>query len=228
MPIQYPTEIELEGPWLIDDEALFQLEQILNDEWNKLKSRRKSLIEKEANEKLQKWQESELVRDKRSARKKLEEFIADPSYKLARSSWKTVLSLQNKGTYPTDKFASASRDDALTHEVVTGFSTDLESADIRCRVYTKNWSNALVVEVSPETADEAREIFVTLRNWAEKNSSPSWQRLWKKLSGTNWLIWFLLLILSLGFGLQQSQAQHQTRSKGQRICLIMVSRNKIP
>ncbi len=196
MPIQYPTEIEISGPWLLDDKALLQLEEILDDEWNRLESRRKSLIEKEALEKVQRHIEAGfLEKDSDEEKENLEKYINDPSYTLARNNRKTNLFLKSKGTYSTEKFSSALRDNTLLNEIVTGFSVDIESADIRCKVYTKSWSNELIVDVSPETANEAREIYVALRNWAEKNSPPYWQQLWRKLSDINWYLWFSAILI---------------------------------
>lgn len=195
MPIQYPTEVDLPGPWLLEDQALLQLEQILDEEWNHLESRRNALIEDEANEKVQQWQKSGLLKTAKERKEKLKEFIEDPPYTLQRSKINVTLFLKNKGTYPTEKFSLALRDNALLDEVVTGFSVDMESADFRCRISTKSWSDELHIDVSPENTTEAREIYVSLRNWAEKNSPPYWQLLWKKIDNINWYIWLCLVLI---------------------------------
>lgn len=195
MPIQYPTEIDIPGPWLLEDQALLQLEQILDDEWNQLETRRNAQIENEANEKIQEWQQSGLLKASKERKEKLKEFIKNPSYTLARSKKSVTLYLKNKGIYPTDKFSLALRDNALIDEVITGFSVDMESANVRCRVGTKSWSDDLHIDVSPESSSEAREIYVSLRNWAEKNSPSYWQQVWNKINGGNWYIWILLLLI---------------------------------
>ncbi len=197
MPIQYPTEVEMPGPWLLEDQALLQLEQILDDEWKRLETRRNSLIEVEADEKIREWQDSGLLKTPKEKKDKRQEFIRNPSYTLARSNKNIVLFLKNKGTYPTDKFSSALRDNALLDETVTGFSVDMESADIRYKIRTKSWSDELHINVSPENTTEAREIYVSLRDWAEKNSLPYWQRLWNKIYGINWYVWLILVFMSL-------------------------------
>lgn len=198
MPIQYPTTIEISGPWLLDDESLLQLDAIVDEEFQRLESRRKALIEEEARKKVQERIESGFIKKGTEKEKEyLEIYINDPSYSLALSNRQVSLLLKNKVTYTTDKFTSALRDNALLDEIVTGFSVDIESSDIRCKVYTKNWSNELAVNVSPETNNEAREIFVSLRNWAEKNTSSYWKQLWGKIDFPLFFVW--LMVIFIGF-----------------------------
>ena len=152
MPIQYSTEARLPGPWLLEDEVLKQFDGVIDDEWNRLENRRESLIMKELEERLQRSQEQGRNQDISDDERNIlfNEYRENVSYTLRRSKRSVEIKLKSGGTYKTEKFISAIRDDTLRNEVATGFSFDIESADIRCRMDLSDSPNELRIDVSPE------------------------------------------------------------------------------
>ena len=152
MPIQYSTEARLSGPWLLEDDILQQLDKVIDEEWERLENRREFLIVKELEETLQRLQELGLHKNISDDERNIlfDEYREKVSYTLLRNNCSVEIKLKNGGTYKTDKFISAIRDDTLQNEVATGFSFDIESADIRCRMDLSDSPNELRIDVSPE------------------------------------------------------------------------------
>ncbi|MCX6828948.1 MAG: hypothetical protein NT002_06650 [candidate division Zixibacteria bacterium] len=184
MSIQYPTEMRIAGPWLLNDEALQQLDNILDEEWKRLESSRESLLTKDAEERLQYRQEQGLHKDISEGERisLINELRESASYPLRRSNRNINITLKGGGTYKAERFSTVMRDNTLLNEIATGFSTDLESADMRYRINVSSEQNELRIDVSPEQAPAAREAFVAFRQWAIKNSAPSWQRILGRFS----------------------------------------------
>lgn len=197
MTIKYPTEFKGNGPWLLDENALLELDQILESEWLKLEGIRNNLIDEAAKKEVEELNDKFGTYKTKSAKKKKIDEIKNDNlrfYGLKRSTKKISIMLKNK-KYETDRLLSAIQDNALTEEVATAFDADIESGEVKCKVHTSDWSDHLYIDVSPETSREAREIYVVLRNWSEKYSPTIWQKLWNKFHGITWGVWLLMLVI---------------------------------
>lgn len=193
--ILYATEATLEGPWLLDRRALEELEKVVEGEWQGLNQSLQDKLEQEAEEQLErginrgyyKNNKKELARIKK-------EIHADPPY-WARSEKTLTLGFSDGGSFISDSFNKPLRESTLYEKTATELDYSLKSADIQAGIHCSG--KRLRINASPNNAQVARELYVSLRQWADKYRPPIWQRIWVWLDGWQWPIYIVFAFASL-------------------------------
>lgn len=196
MPIQYPTEKRLQGPWFLTSDALIELDQVVDKEIAQLESRRQSLINQYAETRYEEYKQKGLFSRKQTSKertKEIDELKADPPYKLKAYDRSLDLFIKNGGKYRTEKFSTALNDNSLHQETIEEFSMNIESAEVRCSLYSEDRN--IKIRVSPEDLPDANELYSTLLRWANNYSAPTWQQIWIKYQSVFFAAWFFLLII---------------------------------
>ena len=187
-----PTEFSMRGPWLLSREVLLSLDSALDEEWERISARREALVAEHQSEASDRYL----------------------PYELKRSSKGVTLTLKSGAEFVSDSFAQALRDPSIASEVPVGFSASLEAADVRFKLSTSRWNDALQLTATPSDNREAQEALVLLSQWMRDHCAPLWQRIWSRLSGLQWFAWWLLLFVALSvIGAQSSPGERLARAR---------------
>jgi hypothetical protein len=196
--IIYSTELKIDGPWLINKDALSELGTIIDESWHNLNQRKSDII----NERVKKYLEEERKKGRldkltEDELKKEEDFARKQATSWYRTQDKNIIfKLGRDKTYATDSISTALKEQALINEEVTGLDIKFGSAEILAEVSVDKDYEKLLILTQPEREDASKELFVRLREWAIKYRAPIWQRLWKQLYGMQWFILLGIIILS--------------------------------
>jgi|SRR5882672_1404373 len=195
----YPTNEILYGPWLIEHQHLEAFDEILAQEWSRLTaSKQRKETEETEREidrfiKLNPW----LEKDPEKLRTKAKELIEGRShlYKTYSSRLKRVISvyLKDGKRIEVDSFQEAARHPELLEEVPHKFDLRLECGEIDCSMSLTN--SFLSIRVSPENLPEARDLFVSVKQWTARVRPPKWLEVWKRVNGLQWLAWILIVCI---------------------------------
>ncbi len=165
--IVYSTEETINGPWLINEEALSQLDVLVEKEYQRLRKRKEAVIEKEVNEDF-----NDLYME-------------------------YELNLGPGRTYVTDSLTQAMRDPAILGETPLALRLDLECGEVHAEFMVDGYDGNLDINVGPQGNAEAQELYSALRQWAMKWQAPFWQRVWHKHFGLQWGIWIVAILIAI-------------------------------
>jgi hypothetical protein len=228
----YSTKVYVKGPWLIDADALIQLDEILNDEWIRLQHRKEELLDGEAESQIRAWRElgiyEELSEEElRQKKEKLKEEKAIVS--LHKDKKEIRIYLPKSRSVVTNSFQAAFREQAIVEEMPIGFRVELQCGEVRCEMSLKREYNELSINVTPEKSREAWELFIALRQWVVKNRAPTWQRVWSGWAGFQWIIWVALIFLSATIISESlDYATPEAKSRAQKLLDSGISEAEIP
>jgi len=191
----YSTGLQIEGPWLLDADALAQLDDVLTDEWKRLQGWQEEILDEEAEAEIQRDREGGYYQGLPEAEllQKKKEVIERKGTRLSNRKEIRIHLLKSRSVL-VDSFRDAFKEQALIEEVPIGFEIHIDCGKVRCRVSLDRRSG-LSINASPEELSEARELFVVLRQWAMENRAPAWQRIWTRYHGIQWPIWYVILFL---------------------------------
>lgn len=189
----YSTQINLDGPWLIDRPALQQLAEIINVISDKFSSASEECINVELPKMLERYRPE----SRASVQEESREILAR-KYNLTR---KITLSLSNSRYIETEKIEELFSKPELLDELPTGFEAEIKAAHRSVTIkFDKGFFSDKVrlnIRTSPETDELARVAFVELQQWAVTNQAPLWQRIWVNYFGFGMTLWFLALFFSI-------------------------------
>ncbi|HKP37899.1 MAG TPA: hypothetical protein VJT71_13660 [Pyrinomonadaceae bacterium] len=196
----YPTNEILYGPWLIDREGLEAFDEMLDQEWERINAyndkKKEQEFEKRVQERIERYESEERDIDIETARQQEKRFSEEYSFlRSAYSSRSTrKINIQLKGKrIQANSFKEAFRDPELLGEVPRKFDARVECGEIDCTVILTG--NLLSLRTSPEDNREARELFVSLKQWVAGIAPPKWLHLWRRFNGLQWLLWFLTILV---------------------------------
>lgn len=192
----YSTELTINGPWLIDHNAVMELDNILDDAWEKLCHEEDAKIDNEANKE---FQEDPFYRHLKSSEEieskmaELKARIRDRWYRRRKKSIR--IDFIGSKSLIADSFKEAYKDRSILDDIPIGFRVQMDVNDIEASI--RLTENDLSVNVSPESLENAREFFVLLRQWMGRYKPPVWQRVWTAIHGFHWFM--LVILLSFGY-----------------------------
>jgi hypothetical protein len=189
----YRTTTRLTGPWLLDSTSLERLDKIIDELSPRLEEAQEAIfrerVQKEVNERL----EARPNDDRSEVEAKVEKSLRQLSYYISK---KRELSLTLKGdkTLRLATFKEAERHPEVQNGQITDFSMLLKCGEIKCELTT--WSDdQLSLDVSPAEAETSREIYTAIRGWAKSVEPSAPLHYWAKLSGLQWILYFVILWL---------------------------------
>jgi hypothetical protein len=195
--IYYSTQATMNGPWLLDSQALRDLDDRIESEWTRLENLQEELLDKQAQERFEDWVKSGIIKRAKKELERIREEVSEDSLYLNRSEKVVEIGFTDGSTYKNDGLGPAQRENALLQKLPNSFRYSVTRAGINCRVNCSG--NSLRIDVSPNENPAARELFVSIRQWAERYKPPIWQRAWGWLGGIQWMIWVLIWLLGLLF-----------------------------
>jgi hypothetical protein len=171
----YPTNVELEGPWLIPSNQLEALDKIVDGQVPFLEaSIERRLLEEIANQ-LSGRSEEEKAKWLAERRK---------SY-LFQLKREVNIQLADGKEISSKSFREAIALPEVTYSRIVGFSMELENGEARSRIRA---GRNLQISVSGNNSQEREVLFTALRQWTNDIQAPSWQRawLWMTDQGLQW------------------------------------------
>jgi len=182
----YPDSNSFNGPFLIDSENLFELDNIIEEDWQNYQSMNDEKFNIELEEKLKTYPnrkreevENELSSSYRFEKKRELEIIFKSGNKLQCTSFK-----------------EAAIEPSAKNEIPIGFNYIIKTYDNNTNIsISKYSSSSLDISVSPNNSTN-NEILFKLTRWAESNQSKKWIQIWKSNFMFVWFLFFLYLWIS--------------------------------
>ena len=208
----YTTKTALDGPWLLNTDSLKEFDAILAAGWAKFEKRRKSLLKAEADNLRKKYQHIE----KEHKKEVQKEINAQREHSFYSKSNKLLYIYYPDGsTFKCESFDDAFKERSIIHKRPNGFGIQYLCGDINCQIKTEDLPLKLVIEILPEDAPEARELFTEVCNWAgdiRRHSIGQW--IWGKLAEYRIMVLvFIFILISLLYILSQNSNLASIRSQ---------------
>jgi len=195
----YSTSESFNGPWLIDKEALSELDKVIDDAYEILNTSYEQFLdqmtENDVNESIEIEKKFGELKQERleDIKKKSQERIKRYYRPLKKS---ISLEFAQSKKLDVNSFSEAMRDNSLINEKAIGFKIKLDTYNDEISIIVGNWRNNLEIESSPESSEISKELFMHFRNWAIKYQAPKWQQIWQNLNGQQWAVWMILLLVT--------------------------------
>jgi hypothetical protein len=196
----YSTELDFRGPWLLETEALEQLHKILDSAWLTYQETKLALIEQtvvaaaaQEARKRGRTVDDEWMREQRLL--EMRRYSSDKR--------RVRVDLGGSKSITTETVSQAIAELAVTNELPAAMDISLQMKTIEASVSvggSRIWrSDSLRIRVSPESNQEARELFGALRQWAKTYQPPIWQQVWPIEPFYHWMVWIFLVYIGFIF-----------------------------
>lgn len=179
----YATRLRESGPFLVDSDDLFELDALVNSEWERLGKHEQELIEKEIQRMTaENWPGGQ-------------EKIAQRARSVVEGYRRRSLTIFLPGgqKLAAKTFAEAARHDELIQQRAWAFDLKMQRGDVQLQVELGRYGDTIEIEATPEGSEDARELFAATRDWLHKVRVPAWQRVWAAAAAP--LVWPLYLAL---------------------------------
>lgn len=218
------------GIWLLDNNALQAFDEILDEEWNRLREITEQKIEQEINIQLeaQTPRGSKMPQDDTNLlalRSQLRTEI-EKSYPFHRNSCLLTVHMASGQKFKVPNFKEIMADPAAQHELPAKFVLNMVSETIECNVEMED--KRISIRVSPEDAQEASTIFLKFAQWVQRFKSPKWFYWWREFKGMHAFLLILLLQLLLVFGGLSVTREQSITVEAQQLLKQGISQAEIP
>ena len=105
-----------------------------------------------------------------------------------------TIEVQEGSKIQGESFAEILRQPSLEMATPTEVKMEVKANGATCTVGFRSFAG-LMVQYYPENSPVVSELFASLREWALRNQPSRWQRIWVRLDGLQWLLFFLLLVV---------------------------------
>jgi|GEM_PF-2129789 len=198
------------GIWLLDKNALLEIDEIIEDEWQNLKEIKEQKIIEERDIRLQNKLGTDYFREqfenlsKEEKDKYINEIRNDTakSYPYNREIKEVVIKLKSGQKIITKTFKEAIENPLSFDQIPVSFELKIEVGIISANLELDN--NYLTIATSPETNHLANTIFIKFEQWAEQYKNNKIIIWWKEstpfvqISGT----FIVTMLVSRNFGRQ--------------------------
>lgn len=196
--LEYPATLWIEGPWLVDRDALDKLDKIIRREFSRLVEINERQLNEELHLKTEQWRERE--RSEETLKKRVDEFATwlRSSYEQRREC-KVTIDIGGK-TLTGDSVCDAARHQELANARPQGLRVHMRGGETTCSLSIDGRSHATAqLRVDCNDADTRNELFLALREWVDGVTPPKWQQLWYKFGAAGgWLVFGFLQLAALG------------------------------
>jgi len=187
--LTYPTQTTVRGPLLIDSDQLTTLDNIFDEQMEKLRAVWKEdpaiMVQVRIGDDINRVTD---VKTKARIIKDTQETVASVYGGESRSA---VIYLPKGRTVSSDRFSDAIAQAHVADQVANGFRYDLQVGITKASVSLSPDSESLNVQVSAEQQTIGLALFGLLENWISDIRPPRWQRLWAQLT----LVFVVLLFV---------------------------------
>jgi hypothetical protein len=201
MSVVRKTDVDLSGPWLLDQSALRELDKIIDEAIERFSRHQKKemarvLRGEYAKEKGSNYWPTLSEEKQRETLRRVRQRVK-ASREFGRRSRKITLRLKSGKRVPdVERFEEAIVHPDFAKELPVGFKLAVKhgATDIEMQLSTL-WSEKLQINVAPPEGTACYDAFVELHQWAERNQPHPMMTRWQKYAGLHWPV--VILILSL-------------------------------
>lgn len=182
------------GIWLLEENALQAFDDIVEEEWNRLKEITKLKLDREVKNEFQdavtiaKLKGEEIGKDPLSIetlKNKIRDRIKG-SYLYNKNSRKLTVNMASGQKFQVSSFKELMEDPASQNHMPNKFSLNMRSETIDCDVEMED--NQIFIRVSPEQVQEASTIFLKFDQWTHRFIYPRWLYWWRQFRGFHFLV----------------------------------------
>lgn len=222
MAITRKTDAELPGPWLLDKDALLELDKIIDEGWGRFETTQKKEINRVIRREYAKASSyyGMLSGDKqKDERKRIRHRVKTSPEFSARKREITIHFKSGKKVPPVTKFSEAFAHPDMAAEVATHFDLIVVHGTAKAEVRLSTlWSDRLQINVSPPEGEGCYELYVELHQWAERKQPHPLIVRWSKYAGLHWvLIVFFLWFLSLVSGVIRQSSYDGLKAEARKM-----------
>jgi len=196
--LSFPTEGKVPPPVLIDASQLEALDRLLDEHTHKLRLEREQRISELVNTEINERVVQGILKEDRIENEtpRIRESVAR-LHSLEREIRSVTIYLPQGKEVEGNRFADATSHPLGEKETPLGFLLLLKVGEVKARVSVAGpWREGLYIDVEPNDAEIAQELYGALRNWASDVEPPKWQQIWcvlRSLFG-----WLLYLWIAMG------------------------------
>ncbi len=219
----YTLEKRFDGPWLLSRDALLDLDRAMDGIYERFEIDTAQLIEEEIEQSI-KGNTSDGLDEKRMWWREQ----ITPRMKLRRSA---KLMLSHSKYIQDETLEDLLANPELHDEAPIGIEVEVYGPKRNARLQLRAGlfeNAALRIAASPETAKSAREAFSALQHWAMANQAPTWQRVWRRITGFHWFVWLVLVVLlSQAVPTQSEVVEEQLRVAAREMLMEGISDEEV-
>ena len=215
----HATHIDIDGPIVVDRDALERLDRILARESQRLKAIRDSVlslaeqtqIEEEKND-VYRWRGAEMTEEQIAERLTAIRARLPRSVGYREELLEITLKLKSGKKIKVSSFEEASRSTELIDERVTDLEIEYVANELDTNI-SKGWlKGGLSLKVRPETSPNAGELYSVLKQWCESTRSHGYMNVWFRAQQHSFVLFFLSALIMLFAALPIPQHQMKQRA----------------
>jgi hypothetical protein len=214
--IAFPTELDINGPWLIDGKHLAELDAVLDRCVEKMRLENTRLKNEDFEARiLERGRERNLTEAQIATSRA--EFQKTPQYPWDLDKRSITVYLSGGRTVEATKFSEIVAVPNFQNEVPRGFTAVAKVGVTETKVQLTSRWKTLEIRTSPPDNEVALETFGLLQNWQSDFGPKRWQQIWLRYS---WVfpmlafLWFFsgtALLTGLAAAAPQSQIKEEAR-----------------
>jgi hypothetical protein len=225
----YSTELSIQGPWLLSRSSLEELDQIFDRVWLEHRDRREKAIADEVDQMVS----DRTKRGLKTSQTELASYRERADSYAYRSKRSTVIELGPTKSLQAETIREAIGNLAASDERPKGIRVSITIGELDAAVSLGQAAyerDRLRVRVSPETTSASRELFGSLRQWAETYQPPAWQRIWARIGWFLWIPWIFIVVLMLLTALpdEQRAARQAAGEAADKLLRDGITPNEVP
>ncbi len=205
--IAYETKGKVEGIWLLDQQALKELDSVLDDAQKNLESQRKTDIENDVERRLRRDDRLRSLRDptskeptgdeKKQLKKNMRQEI-EQSYPYSNENRELTIFCSPGRDFKVQRFSEALGKPEVEHVIPIGFQAEIKCGNAQLTMTLNQFSHTEIeISVIPHATGTSSDIFTSLQAWAEGKRQPTWQLFWKRVSGLQWVLFSIHIMIVL-------------------------------
>jgi len=201
----YPTRTKIRGPILISAASLRELDSILAEQMQSLRSLQSQMVEERVDETIEESRKGgTLGMDVEEERKRYRKIFR--SGHLGNESTSLVLYFSNGGRLKAKSFQEAAAHAEISQNLATSFNLSVECGTISLRMTAESdsFDTELTLDVSPSDVEASKNLFSALKRWLREIQAPRLQQWWCTIGHARFVPWtafVIALFIALGASL---------------------------
>jgi hypothetical protein len=191
--LQYPTDLDLTGPWLITAEQLSALDEIVGREIRTLQESADARLQNAVDEEVARFYGSLSAEERKKRHQEVHARLRESGR--FEVTTEVLVSLPDGKRLRAGGLREVSQDPEIAGSRIISLDMNFggRSRAIKCSFSVGGqWNKNLRLSVSGDDQQERERLFIELRNWVHDVMAPQWQRIWNRIASTQ-LHWFVLV-----------------------------------
>ena len=193
--IKYPSEINIDGPWILNAESLEELHEIVESSWTLLVDEFETYKETTIRSQLDKDKKEDNEKNRKEV---LERLALWHSYKFKQEEKSFIGLLHGDKKIISKSLKDLIYDPQIDDQKINGLIIELTKWENTLQIEIDNrYGGAFKVKYRGSNDELKRSLFTSFNKWTKKHSPKTHVRLWNKISPEHWFIFFLLTVVQL-------------------------------